>query len=935
MRTRLFVLALWLTTLPMLTHAAGNTWQNATSIKSGQTLSGQLSDDNKEGWFSFVVTTDGTANITCTPAEGLSMRYLTLYSLADGEMKQRNYIWIGSNEVTLTVKDLAKGTYYLCVDRGGGQGGYTLHYDFTPTSVTYADDGEPNEEYTDARLLRRGHTITGHLGYNYWDNCDTKDWFKIEVPREGSAHITFTPAEDLSMRYLTLYSLADGEMKQRNYIWIGSNEVTLTVKDLAKGTYYLCVDRGGGQGGYTLAYELEQCPYDTDPEPNDEQAQAVVLDKGKTVAGHLGYYYWQDTDKVDWYEVKVASKGTVDFTISPADGLGMRYIELLQGSAQKGYVWIGDTKDVHLTVNNVEAGTYQLKVDHGSGQGYYFLAYDDKIGSVTPLEPLPDDNDNGVPGEPSPGNSWPEAEQVVSGQTVSGTLNEQAKDAWYKVVVAKDGTAHFTISLDSKTDIGYMELCYFEAGKVQRRYNNYIDAAPGEKKTLTVDDLAPGNYYLHISRWSGDGQFTLAYRFEPNAYDNDKEDNDSWQSASPLPRNSSVTGHMGYQYHDDADETDWFKISVPRDGKVTLTLTQHDALDIYYMSINARNADGDITQRNYVDNGTDVENKIETSDIAAGTYYVRVQRYGGPGAYTLNYRFEQNEYATDQEPNSTWQDAQTLVDGEPTSGHLGYFALADDKDVDDWFAIDVPAKSTVELTIRLSSSLDIHYMRMYSLEGDNLKEYSGGSIDAYFGEEKTLTLTGVPAGRYYVDVHHFAGASHYLIGYNCKVDGVQPQDEPPVEPGELPGGGNGSSTTPSGYFFAWLNNGMYTAYPLAHRPQLTMSGTTFTLKTTQTTVTYQAKDVLKFTMSDINGHPLGIDVVFSGRVTPTILRQSDHLLVSGCVPGAPVTILSTDGKTMSWQRADDSGSTIVELGHLPKGVYIVKSGSATIKITRK
>ena len=253
-------------------------------------------------------------------------------------------------------------------------------------------------------------------------------------------------------------------------------------------------------------------------------------------------------------------------------------------------------------------------------------------------------------------------------------------------------------------------------------------------------------------------------------------------------------------------------------------------------------------------------------------------------------------------------------------------------DENDWYAIDVPSKSTVELTIRLCSTLDIYYMKMYSLSGNSTVEYSGGSIDAYYGEEKKLTLKNVEPGRYYVCVQRYNGYGHYLIGYNCKVDGVQPQDEPPVEPGVEPGSGNNSVT---GYFFAWLNNGMYTAYPLAHRPKLTMSGTTFTLKTTQTSVTYEAKDVLKFTMSDLNGTPLDIQEVFSGRVAPTISREHDALHVRGCLPGAAITVFATDGKAVATHRADANGDAIVTLSDLPQGVYVVKSGSATIKITRK
>jgi uncharacterized protein (DUF2141 family) len=893
-------------------------------------------DQDTEDWFRINVPEDGQADLTCTPGSGLSIRYITLFSLADGEMKQRGAQWVDRNSATLTIKDLKAGTYYVKVDYGGGQGGYTVAYNFTPISNTHADDKEPNETYTDAKLLRRGHSITGHMGYQYWEDRDMIDWFKIVVPCDGTANLTCTPGEGLSMRYITLYSLSGGETKERGSNWIDKNSVTLTVKDLKPGTYYVSVNYGSGQGGYTIAYDFEQTPYATDQEPNDERQQAISLGKGKTVSGHLGYQYWDDRDTEDWYEVKVSSKSTVNFTVQPFGDLSMRYITLYQGDAEKGSQWI-DRNLVTLKLENVEAGTYYVRVNHGGGQGYYFLAFDSKLGSVTPLDPLPADEDNGVPTDPNPGNTWQESDQIVGGQNADGGMNEQKKDAWYKVVVAKDGTAHFTISLDSKLDIGFMELCYLDKEqKPQRRYNNYLDAGPGEKKTLSVNDLAPGTYYLHISRWSGDGKYNLAYRFEPNAYDNDNEPNETWRKATLLPRNQSVTGHLGYQYYDDPDETDWYKINVPRDGKVTLTLTQHDNLDIYFMSINITASENLVFERNKVDNGSNVENKIEAPDVAAGTYYVKVQRYSGPGAYTLSYKFEQNEYANDQETNDIWQSAQMLVDGEPTSGHLGYYDISNDTDKDDWYAIDVPSKSTVELTIRLCSTLDIGYMKMYSLSGNSTKEYSGGSIDAGYGEEKKLTLKNVEPGRYYVCVHRYDGYGHYLIGYNCKVDGVQPQDEPPVEPDVEPGsGGGGSNNSAAGYFFAWLNNGMYTAYPLAHRPKLTMSGTTFTLKTTQTSVTYESKDVLKFTMSDLNGTPLDIQEVFSGRVAPTMSRESDALHVKGCIPGAAITVFSTDGKVVGTHRADANGDAILTLSDLPQGVYIVKSGSATIKITRK
>ena len=152
MRTKLLVLALWLTTLPLLTQAAGTSWQDATLIGDGKTLTGTLSTANRQGWFKINVTEDGQADLTATPGKELGLTYMTLYSLYGEELKSRGNVYVGDEKKTLTVKDLKAGTYYLSLDWSKGQGGYSLNYAFTPTSKTYADDGEPNRADPDPTL---------------------------------------------------------------------------------------------------------------------------------------------------------------------------------------------------------------------------------------------------------------------------------------------------------------------------------------------------------------------------------------------------------------------------------------------------------------------------------------------------------------------------------------------------------------------------------------------------------------------------------------------------------------------------------------------------------------------------------------------------------------------------------------------------------------
>ena len=377
-----------------------DTYDKASELKSG-TNTGHLGYnywDNRDtkDFHKIVVTENGTIQLKLTPQKDeLSIYYMTLYALKDGELKSRNSLYFGNSaEKTLEVTDIAAGTYYVLIEHSGGQGGYTLSYNFTPLSAQYPNDNEPNDTYDKASLVKRGNTITGQLGHYYWDDRDNKDYHKIEVPRDGTIKLTLAPKGELSIYYMTLYALKDGALKSRNSLYFGNGETkTLQVDNMAPGTYYILIERSGGQGGYTLEYKFEQNLYATDAEPNDTYDKAVSLAKGKTVAGHLGYLYYDDTDSKDWYKIKVASKGDITLTAKPYGTLTFYYITLYasDGTTNKGSVYYGNSDQKQLTVKNMDAGTYYVKVERSGGCGYYFLAYASTIGSVEKQEELPDE----------------------------------------------------------------------------------------------------------------------------------------------------------------------------------------------------------------------------------------------------------------------------------------------------------------------------------------------------------------------------------------------------------------------------------------------------------------------------------------------------------------------------------------------------------------
>ena len=141
-------------------------------------------------------------------------------------------------------------------------------------------------------------------------------------------------------------------------------------------------------------------------------------------------------------------------------------------------------------------------------------------------------------------------------------------------------------------------------------------------------------------------------------------------------------------------------------------------------------------------------------------------------------------------------------------------------------------------------------------------------------------------------------------------------------------------SAPEYYFIVWMNETVKHSYALSEKPKVTMDNGVFTLTTTQTTVTYNATDVLKFTLGDKDGGIVDVDDI-AVKAGPGVDRQADRLIFTGCKPNSVIGIYSLDGRLADQQRADGDGRAEVSLSGLKAGVYVVKSDSITFKIAKR
>ena len=241
----------------------------------------------------------------------------------------------------------------------------------------------------------------------------------------------------------------------------------------------------------------------------------------------------------------------------------------------------------------------------------------------------------------------------------------------------------------------------------------------------------------------------------PNTNQNDTPTpGDSWQTSGLISDGSTFTG----SYLSDNRFEDWYKIELTEDGTITLIGIPHESLrfgeiSLYVNSVNS----SDIVARKSA-GATNEDGQRDTLiviDCKPGTYYVKVARRNywmggnGEGTYTLSYKFTPDPLPNDLESNDTWNTVKkTIMDGETITGHLGYYYYygAPDRDLEDWYTIDVPSDGKVTLTTRRYGTLVLDDIGLYTLneKGD----------DRVFrqGKRDTLIVENCQPGRYYIRI---------------------------------------------------------------------------------------------------------------------------------------------------------------------------------------
>lgn len=170
---------------------------------------------------------------------------------------------------------------------------------------------------------------------------------------------------------------------------------------------------------------------------------------------------------------------------------------------------------------------------------------------------------------------------------------------------------------------------------------------------LVFRDLPKGEYYIKVSADFGYGAYKITPSFEPWE-GNDPEPNDTQAQAVQIDFGQKVTGFVGarlpYYNAEVLDEFDYYRIELPRNGALHLYCTERKlSAASYQLKTNLFSAEEPTDALSFreipEDETSDPENQTLSfhqyrSNLTAGTYFIEVKDYYGPGAYEFRAEFE-------------------------------------------------------------------------------------------------------------------------------------------------------------------------------------------------------------------------------------------------------------------------------------------------------
>lgn len=341
-----------------------------------------------------------------------------------------------------------------------------------------------------------------------------------------------------------------------------------------------------------------------------------------------------------------------------------------------------------------------------------------------------------------------QAADLAPNSSSSGTLSASHTEDWWTITTTADGSLTVNISTANASLLEQDANLYDVDGTTLLDH----DGENGTTSTLSFPNLLPGTYQVKVYLYSGVGaSYSISNTFTAQPIANNTEPNDTQAQAATIAINTSTPGHLGYYGNGFTDAADWFKVTTPSDGVLTISAYSDTTLDA---DLNIYDIDGATLLQH--DGQSTRSSLVSVPNLKPGTYFIKYYKYTGYGGYNLTTTFTPQAKTNDPEPNDTFTQAVTLGANASTTGHLGYFTnqITDTKD---WYKILLPSDGALRVLIKTDATLDVN-ANLYDVNGATQIFHDGRA-----GDSTVLAMPNLMAGTYYVKAYAYTGYGGYTI----------------------------------------------------------------------------------------------------------------------------------------------------------------------------
>lgn len=129
----------------------------------------------------------------------------------------------------------------------------------------------------------------------------------------------------------------------------------------------------------------------------------------------------------------------------------------------------------------------------------------------------------------------------------------------------------------------------------------------------------------------------------------------------------------------------------------------------------------------------------------------------------------------------------------------------------------------------------------------------------------------------------------------------------------------------------WQKNGEKVYFKLAEKPETTFDNGLLLITTSSMSVSYQLSDILRYTYEGVSD---AVELLPNER-SVSISDDGSTVAFKGLSRGVVACLYSTDGKLLEQQKADGSRTVSFSVKNRPRGIYVVKTGTETVKLLKR